>query len=81
LNESALEALALEGKGQYFSISGKTDNPDDLVRWINTQKALSVVAHKHSIAADKYHYPLTIALFLIVLDVVFTFSTIKFKYK
>lgn len=77
LSSQSLRNLVRQVKGGYFEISGTRNETDQLISAINSiegevQKTRSIV-----ITANKYFYPLLLALLLITLDLLLTIQVIR----
>lgn len=77
LDSRSLRQLAADTDGKYFEIN---ETRNDVSRLINTIKGIEGElrdSRQVDVSANRYYYFLAIALALIVLDVLFSFKTVK----
>lgn len=72
-----LRELVREGNGQYFEINQIYNETDKLISAINSIEGEVRESKMVDITANKYFYPLLLALLLIVLDVLLTVQVIR----
>ncbi|KAA5540804.1 vWA domain-containing protein [Adhaeribacter rhizoryzae] len=77
LNDEPLREIARRTNGSYFEITNDKNEMDELVRAVNLVEGETQEAKTIDITANKYMYPLFLALILIVADVLITVNVIK----
>jgi Ca-activated chloride channel family protein len=77
LNPEPLLQLARQTNGQYYEITEQHNETESLVRALNLISGEALETQTIDITANKYIYPLLIALLLIMADVLITVNVIK----
>lgn len=77
LNSSSLEKLADETGGEYFEINESRNDTERLIRAINKVEGEMREAKKMDATQNRYFYFLGAALFLMIMDVLFSVKLIK----
>lgn len=77
LNDEPLREIARRTNGNYFEISDDKNEMAELVRNINLIEGETQEARTIDITANKYMYPLFLALILIIADVLITVNVLK----
>jgi len=77
LNPEPLLELARETNAQYFEITDRKNETEGIIRAINLIEGEARATRTIDITANKYMYPLFLALILIVADILITVNIIK----
>lgn len=77
LNPTALKTIARETDGQYFEIGKNRNDVSRLINTINSIEGELRDTRQVDISANKYYYFLALALFLILIDMVTGFRTVR----
>ncbi|MFD2247287.1 VWA domain-containing protein [Pontibacter ruber] len=77
LNPEKLVQLAEQTDGQYFEVNDRVSEVSRLISAINNIEGELRESKTIDVTANKYIYPLALALFLIVLDVLITIKLIR----
>ncbi|GEO05367.1 aerotolerance regulator BatB [Adhaeribacter aerolatus] len=77
LNDEPLREIARRTNGGYFEITNEKNNIAELIRAVNLVEGETQEAKTIDITANKYMYPLFLALILIVADVLITVNVIR----
>lgn len=77
INTSSLKKLASDTDGKYFEINENQNDVERLINTINQIEGELRDAKKVDVKSNKYYYFLTIALFLMIIDLLFTIRVIK----
>lgn len=77
LHAGKLREMASEGNGRYFEINESINEADKLINAINSVEGEVQQARTVEITANKYFYPLLLALLLVTLDVLLTLQVIR----
>lgn len=77
LNATALKAIARETDGQYFEIGKNRNDVSRLINTINSIEGELRDTRQVDVSANKYYYFLALALFLILIDMVTSFRTVR----
>lgn len=77
LNSTDLREIATQAGGQYFEISDTRNEVPQLIQAIGQIEGQVRDVKKLDVGANKYYYPLFIAMILLVMDILFTVSVIK----
>jgi Ca-activated chloride channel homolog len=77
LSAENLRDLVREGNGSYFEITETANETDKLISAINSIEGEVRQSRTIDISANKYFYPLLLALLLIALDVLLTVQVIR----
>lgn len=77
LNARELRSLAIKTDGKYYEISDKTNDVNRLINNISQVEGEIRDTRMMNASANKYYYFLLAAFVLILIDVLFTFKTIR----
>jgi Ca-activated chloride channel family protein len=77
LNDEPLREIARRTDGQYFEINNEKNEAPELVRAVNLISGETQEARTIDITANKYMYPLFLALLLILADILITVNIIR----
>lgn len=77
LNPAALREIADQTSGEYFEINGRSSQVSKLITAINNVKAEVRKSSTVDVQANKYSYPLVVALVLMAFDFLIRFNTIR----
>ncbi len=77
LNNDGLQEIAARTGGQYFEINGRSSEISKLINAINNVKGQVRKSHTIDIKANKYFYPLLLALVLMLFDVAVRFNAFR----
>jgi Ca-activated chloride channel family protein len=77
LNNEALQEISARTGGQYFEINGRSSEISKLINAINNVKGQVRKSHTIDIKANKYFYPLLLALVLMLFDVAVRFNAFR----
>ena len=77
LNPVSLKSLALKSGGKYFEINESKNDVTRLINTIGLVEGELRESRKLDVSDNKYYYFLGLALFLIVLDILIGFKTIR----
>lgn len=77
LNDEPLREIARRTDGQYFEINNEKNEALELVRAVNLISGETQEARTIDITANKYMYPLFLALLLILADILITVNIIR----
>ena len=77
LNGEPLREIARQTNGQYFEITNGKNEAQELVRAVNLIEGETQESRTIDITANKYIYPLFLALILIIADILITVNVIR----
>lgn len=77
LNTTALKSIARETDGQYFEIGKNRNDVSRLINTINSIEGELRDTRQVDVSANKYYYFLALALFLILIDMITSFRTVR----
>jgi Ca-activated chloride channel family protein len=77
LNTTALKTIASETDGKYFEIGKNRNDVSRLINTINSIEGELRDTRQVDVSANKYYYFLALALFLILIDMVTSFRTVR----
>jgi Ca-activated chloride channel family protein len=77
LNTEALQEIAAKTNGEYFEINQRASEINKLISAINNVKGNVRQSKTIDVKANKYFYPLLLALLLMLFDATIRFNTFK----
>ena len=77
LNTQALKEISAQTGGEYFEINGRASEIAKLISAINDVKSDVRQSRTVDVKANKYFYPLLLALLLMLVDAGMRFNTFK----
>jgi Ca-activated chloride channel family protein len=63
--------------GKYFQLTNQVNGVSDLLKEVDRVESNWIDTRKMTVANNKYYYLVILALFLMIIDILFTVRTIK----
>lgn len=77
LNATYLISLTKILNGKYFQLTNQVNGVSDLLKEVDRVESNWIDTRKMTVTNNKYHYFVILALILMIIDILFTFRTIK----